>query len=82
MIRLWQLSLFLDVDGALEEIAYALDTLKLDGVVMLTNSNGVYLGDKRLDPVFDELNRRGTVSLFILHRRYAGSRARSDIRVQ
>ena len=50
-----------DVDGALEEIAYALDTLKLDGVVMLTNFNGVYLGDKRLDPVFDELNRRAAV---------------------
>jgi predicted TIM-barrel fold metal-dependent hydrolase len=50
-----------DVDGALQEIAYALDTLKLDGVVMLTNFNGVYLGDKRLDPVFDELNRRGAV---------------------
>jgi 6-methylsalicylate decarboxylase len=50
-----------DVDGALEEIAYALDTLKLDGVVMLTNFNGVYLGDNRLDPVFDELNRRGAV---------------------
>ena len=50
-----------DVAGALEEIAYALDTLKLDGIVMLTNFNGVYLGDKRLDPVFDELNRRGAV---------------------
>ena len=50
-----------DVDGALAEIAYAFDTLKLDGVVMLTNFNGVYLGDKRLDPVFDELNRRGAV---------------------
>ncbi len=50
-----------DVDGALEEIAYALDTLKLDGVVVLTNFNGVYLGDKRMDPVFDELNRRGAV---------------------
>ena len=50
-----------DVDGALNEIAYALDTLKLDGVVMLTNFNGVYLGDKRLDPVFDELNRRTAV---------------------
>jgi 6-methylsalicylate decarboxylase len=50
-----------DVEGALQEIEYALDTLKLDGVVMLTNLNGVYLGDKRLDPVFDELNRRGAV---------------------
>jgi predicted TIM-barrel fold metal-dependent hydrolase len=50
-----------DVDGALNESAYALDTLKLDGVVMLTNFNGVYLGDKRLDPVFEELNRREAV---------------------
>ena len=50
-----------DVDGALEEITYAFDTLKLDGVVVLTNFNGVYLGDQRLDPVFDELNRRGAV---------------------
>ncbi len=50
-----------DVDGALAEVAYAMDTLKLDGVVMLTNFNGVYLGDQRLDPVFDELNRRGAV---------------------
>jgi predicted TIM-barrel fold metal-dependent hydrolase len=51
-----------DVDGAMEEIAYALDKLKLDGVVVLTNFNGVYLGDQRLDPVFDELNRRGAVA--------------------
>jgi len=50
-----------DIDAALEEIGYALDTLKLDGIIMLTNFNGMYLGDKRLDPVFDELNRRGTV---------------------
>ena len=50
-----------DVDGALEEIAYAFDTLKLDGVVVLTNFNGVYLGDQRMDPVFDELNRRSAV---------------------
>ncbi len=43
------------------EIDYALGTLKLDGVVLLTNANGVYLGDTRLDPVFDELNCRETV---------------------
>jgi 6-methylsalicylate decarboxylase len=50
-----------DVDGALAEIDYGLGTLGLDGVVLLTNANGVYLGDSRLDPVFDELNRRGAV---------------------
>ena len=71
-----------DVDGALQEIEYALDTLKLDGIVMLTNFNGVYLGDKRLDPVFDELNRRTPWSSSIRRRRYAGSRARLDIRVR
>ncbi len=50
-----------DVDGALAEMDYGLGTLGLDGVVLLTNANGVYLGDSRLDPVFDELNRRGAV---------------------
>ncbi|HET9080068.1 MAG TPA: amidohydrolase family protein [Trebonia sp.] len=34
---------------------------ELDGVILLTNANGVYLGDSRPDPVFDELNRRRTV---------------------
>lgn len=50
-----------DVDGALEELAYALDTLKLDGVVLFSNANGVYLGDARFEPVFAELERRGAV---------------------
>jgi 6-methylsalicylate decarboxylase len=50
-----------DVDGALEELAYALDTLKLDGVVVFSNSNGVYLGDARFEQVFAELGRRGAV---------------------
>jgi len=50
-----------DVDGALEELAYALNTLKLDGVVVFSNSNGIYLGDARFEPVFAELNRRGAV---------------------
>jgi predicted TIM-barrel fold metal-dependent hydrolase len=50
-----------DVDAALEEITYALDTLKAGGFVMLTNYGGVYLGDARFDPVFDELNRRAAI---------------------
>jgi predicted TIM-barrel fold metal-dependent hydrolase len=50
-----------DVDAALAEIDYALGTLRLDGVALLTNHDGVYLGDSRLDPVFDELNRRKAV---------------------
>jgi 6-methylsalicylate decarboxylase len=50
-----------DVDGALEETEYALDVLKLDGVVLFSNSCGVYLGDTRFEPVFSELDRRGVV---------------------
>jgi len=50
-----------DVDGALEELAYADDVLKLDGVVLFSNSNGVYLGDKRFEPLFEELERRRAV---------------------
>jgi aminocarboxymuconate-semialdehyde decarboxylase len=50
-----------DVDGSLEELSYALDVLGLHGVVLFTNSNGVYLGDPRLEPVFEELERRKTV---------------------
>jgi predicted TIM-barrel fold metal-dependent hydrolase len=50
-----------DIDAALREIEHAYDSLKLDGVVLFTNIDGFYLGDKRFDPVFDELNRRDAV---------------------
>ncbi len=50
-----------DVDACLEELSYALDVLGLDGFVLFTNSNGVYLGDPALEPVFEELERRKTV---------------------
>jgi predicted TIM-barrel fold metal-dependent hydrolase len=50
-----------DVDGALEEITYALDILHLDGVGLFSSVNDRYLGDPSFDPVFDELNRRQAV---------------------
>jgi predicted TIM-barrel fold metal-dependent hydrolase len=50
-----------DVDGALREATYALDTLKLDGVLMLSNVAGHYVGDPENDELFAELNRRYTV---------------------
>ncbi|MBI5115358.1 amidohydrolase, partial [Candidatus Poribacteria bacterium] len=48
-------------DGTLKEIEYSLDALKLDGVGMHSNMGGIYPGDARFDPVFDELNRRKAV---------------------
>lgn len=48
-----------DVDRALAELAYALDTLGLEGVTLLSNVAGTYLGDPAWDPLFDELDRRG-----------------------
>jgi hypothetical protein len=42
-----------DVDASLREIAHALDTLGLDGVGVLTNYAGAYLGDRRFAPLFD-----------------------------
>jgi 6-methylsalicylate decarboxylase len=50
-----------DVDGSLEQIAYALDVLELDGVSIFTNADGSYLGDVRFDPIFTELQRRAAV---------------------
>jgi 6-methylsalicylate decarboxylase len=50
-----------DVDGSLEQIEYALDVLKLDGVSLFTNADGSYLGDRRFDPIFTELQRRAAV---------------------
>jgi predicted TIM-barrel fold metal-dependent hydrolase len=51
-----------DVDAALKEIEYAFDTLKVDGIGLLTHYGpGVYLGEPALDPVLEELNRRQAV---------------------
>jgi predicted TIM-barrel fold metal-dependent hydrolase len=50
-----------EIDASLEELSYSLDVLALDGVVVFTNSNGVYLGDPVLEPVFEELERRKAV---------------------
>ena len=50
-----------DIDGALHEIEYALETLNADGFAVETNHHGAYPGDNRYEPVWAELDRRRAV---------------------
>ena len=50
-----------DVDATLKEIAYAYDTLKVDGIGLLTSYNDTWLGTPAFRPVMEELNRRKAV---------------------
>jgi len=50
-----------DVDASLRELAYALDTLRADGIGLLTSYGNRWLGDATFAPLFDELDRRGAV---------------------
>ena len=57
-----------DIDAAIREAVYALDTLGADGVKLATNSRGQYLGDEALDPLMEVLNARHAVIIIHPHR--------------
>ena len=50
-----------DVRGAIAEARLALDDLHADGVVLLANTRGEYLGAPEHEPLFAELNERRAV---------------------
>ena len=53
------------VEDSIEEFNYATKKLGALGVKVASNSDGVYLGDERLDPIFSALNEKN--SLVIIH---------------
>ncbi|WP_370937731.1 amidohydrolase family protein [Amycolatopsis sp. cg13] len=50
-----------DVDGAVAEVDHAYGALQADGVVLLSNYDGVYLGDDRYTPLWEALDRQRAV---------------------
>ncbi len=57
-----------DIDSAISEAIYALDTLGADGIKLATNSRGQYLGDEALDPLMTILNERHAVIIIHPHK--------------
>ncbi|MEU5702605.1 amidohydrolase family protein [Streptomyces aurantiacus] len=49
---------FPHMDAVLDEFAYAVDVLGLDGVGLVSNYGGLYVGDPSMDPLFAEAERR------------------------
>jgi predicted TIM-barrel fold metal-dependent hydrolase len=51
----------LDADLSLKDAEYAFDQAHADGIGLQSSYNGVYLGDDKYAPIWEELNRRKAV---------------------
>ncbi len=52
-----------DMSASLAELEYALGTLNASGITLMANLHGKYLGDPQYEPLWGELDKRGTVSV-------------------
>ena len=50
-----------DVEAALAEVRHCAEQLEADGFIVFASYEGRYLGDESFTPLWDELNRRGSV---------------------
>jgi predicted TIM-barrel fold metal-dependent hydrolase len=50
-----------NIDATLKEMEYSLDVLHADGFGILTSYGDMWLGDSKLRPAFEEMNRRKAV---------------------
>jgi 6-methylsalicylate decarboxylase len=51
-----------DLRGALRQMEHALDTLHADGVILLSNQNGFYVGDLAFEELYAEMHRRSVIA--------------------
>lgn len=57
-----------NLDAAIEEAIYCLDVLGASAVKLASNARGLYMGDPKMNPLFEELNKRHAIITMHPHR--------------